>query len=91
MRSMTSTSFENLSKTFLAGLVLTSTTPALKWPAWSDTNDVFVDFVGDPIRVENFNTQGIEWLAAHQASGRGARGAAGAIAGVGPRDWPAFK
>ena len=64
-------------------------TPAVKWPAWSLSNDVYVDF-GDTIKVKRFNTEGMAWLAAHPAQGgRGGRGGAGApgvVTGVGPRD-----
>jgi para-nitrobenzyl esterase len=62
-------------------------TAAMKWPAWSATEDVFVDF-GDTIRTEKFYTQGMEWLAAHQPQGGRGRGqgAAGTISGVGPVD-----
>jgi para-nitrobenzyl esterase len=61
-------------------------TPAVKWPAWSATNDAYVDF-GDAIKVEKFNTPGMEWLAAHPLpGGRGGPGGAGTISGVGPRD-----
>jgi para-nitrobenzyl esterase len=34
-------------------------TPAVKWPAWSATDDVFVNF-GDTIKVEKFYTEGME-------------------------------
>jgi para-nitrobenzyl esterase len=60
-------------------------TPAVKWPAWSATDDVFVNF-GDTIKVEKFYTEGMEWLAAHQPQGGRGRGAAGTISGAGPRD-----
>lgn len=62
-------------------------TPAVKWPAWSSTNDVFVDF-GDKIQVEKFNTGGMSWLAAHPAQGGRGRGPGGpgVIPGAGPRD-----
>ena len=61
-------------------------TAAVKWPAWSAANDVFVDF-GDTIKVEPFNTKGMAWLAAHPAQG-GPRGPGGIgiISGAGPRD-----
>ena len=61
-------------------------TAAVKWPAWSPASDAFVNF-GDSIKVRNFNTQGMEWLAAHrvQGGGRGG-GAAGVVPGAGPRD-----
>jgi para-nitrobenzyl esterase len=45
-------------------------TAAVKWPAWSSTSDVFVDF-GDTIRVEKFDSKGMEWLAKHPAQGGG--------------------
>jgi para-nitrobenzyl esterase len=63
-------------------------TAALKWPAWSQTSDVFVNF-GDTIKIKNFNTQGMDWLAMHrvQGGGRGGgAGAAGVVPGAGPRD-----
>ena len=43
-------------------------TPSFKWPAWSPTSDVFVDF-GDTVKVEPFNAKGMEWLAAHRTRG----------------------
>jgi para-nitrobenzyl esterase len=43
-------------------------TPSFKWPAWSATSDVFIDF-GDTIKVEPFNAKGMEWLAAHRTRG----------------------
>lgn len=62
-------------------------TAALKWPAWSSTDDVFVDF-GNTIRIEKFNTEGMAWLAAHPAAGGRGRGpgAPGMVTGAGPRD-----
>jgi para-nitrobenzyl esterase len=63
-------------------------TPAVKWPAWSATDDVFVDF-GDTIKIEKFNTGGMAWLAAHPAHGgrgRGGPGGPGIVTGAGPRD-----
>jgi para-nitrobenzyl esterase len=62
-------------------------TPALKWPAWSATDDVFVDF-GDTVRVERFNTEAMGWLAAHPAQGGRGRGPGGPgiVPGAGPRD-----
>ncbi len=67
-------------------------TAAVKWPSWSATDDVYVDF-GDTIKVKKFNTAGMDWLAEHQPQGgRGNRGsgggvgAPGVITGVGPRD-----
>ena len=61
-------------------------TPALKWPAWSAQDDVFVDF-DDPIRVEHFNTAGMEWLASHPAAKTDLPSIApGLIPGKGPRD-----
>lgn len=59
-------------------------TPSLSWPAWSPQNDVYVDF-GDTVRVEKFNSQGMQWLAAHPVQG-GRGGAPGIVAGRGPRD-----
>jgi para-nitrobenzyl esterase len=63
-------------------------TSAVKWPAWSPADDVFVNF-GDTIQIEKFNTKGMEWLAAHLPQG-GRRGpgpsAPGGISGAGPRD-----
>lgn len=63
-------------------------TATLKWPAWSASEDSFVNF-GDSTKVEKFYAQGMEWLAAHQpAGGRGGRGpgGAGTVAGAGSRD-----
>jgi para-nitrobenzyl esterase len=63
-------------------------TSAVKWPAWSPTEDVFVNF-GDTIQIEKFNTKGMEWLAAHQPQGgrRGpGSGPPGAVSEAGPRD-----
>jgi para-nitrobenzyl esterase len=61
-------------------------TPALKWPAWSLQDDVFVDF-GSPIRVEHFNTSGMEWLASHPPAKTSLPSIApGLIPGKGPRD-----
>jgi para-nitrobenzyl esterase len=61
-------------------------TAAVKWPAWSTTNDGFIDF-GDTVKFERFNAAGMEWLAAHPAKGsqRGP-GAPGLVPGAGPRD-----
>ena len=58
-------------------------TAAVKRPAWSPAEDVFVDF-GESVRTEKFNTQGMEWLAAHTI--RGGACAPGSICGAGPRD-----
>ena len=61
-------------------------TATVKWPAWSPTDDVFVDF-GDTIRVEKFNSKAMLWLAAHPtADSRRGPGGAGVVAGAGPRD-----
>jgi para-nitrobenzyl esterase len=62
-------------------------TPAVKWPAWSSTDDVFVDF-GNTVKVEKFNTEGMAWLAAHPATGGRGRGPGGPgiVTGAGPRD-----
>lgn len=62
-------------------------TPAVKWPAWSATDDVFVDF-GNTVKLEKFNTEGMSWLAAHPAQGGRGRGPGGpgVIPGAGPRD-----
>lgn len=64
-------------------------TAAVKWPAWSPKNDVFVNFGDNDIKVEAFNTKAMTWLAAHPAQGAsqsgGGTGAPGVIAG-GPRD-----
>jgi para-nitrobenzyl esterase len=59
-------------------------TPAVKWPAWSPTNDVYVDF-GDSIKLEKFNQRGMEWLTAHPLRST-ANCAPGMVCGVGPRD-----
>ena len=61
-------------------------TAALQWPAWSAENDVFVDF-DDPVRVEHFNTAGMEWLASHPAAKTDLPSIGpGLIPGKGPRD-----
>jgi para-nitrobenzyl esterase len=64
-------------------------TPAVKWPAWSKTDDVFVDF-GNTVKVEKFYTEGMSWLAVHQVQGGrgpgGGAGAPGVVTGTGPRD-----
>jgi para-nitrobenzyl esterase len=62
-------------------------TPELKWPAWSESDDVFVNF-GDTVKVEKFNTDGMAWLAAHPAQGGRGRGPGGPgiVPGAGPRD-----
>ena len=64
-------------------------TAAVKWPAWTPTNDAFVNFGDTGITVDKFNTQAMAWLAAHPAKGAGpaggGAGAPGVIAG-GPRD-----
>lgn len=63
------------------------TTAAVKWPAWSPTDDVFIDF-GNTIKIERFNTEGMAWLAAHPAAGGRGRGPGGPgiVTGAGPRD-----
>ena len=63
-------------------------TPAVAWPAWSPTDDEFVNF-GDTIQVEHFNTEGMAWLTAHPLPGGqpgGGAGAPGIVTGAGPRD-----
>jgi para-nitrobenzyl esterase len=65
-------------------------TAAVKWPAWTPKNDVFVNFGDNDIKVEHFNTKAMTWLAAHPAKGAvqpgGGQGAPGVVAGAGPRD-----
>jgi len=62
-------------------------TSAVKWPAWSSADDVFVDF-GNTVTIEKFNTEGMAWLAAHPAAGGRGRGPGGpgVVTGAGPRD-----
>ncbi len=63
-------------------------TDAVKWPAWTPKNDAFVDF-GDTIKVEQFNSKAMAWLAAHPLRGAapgGGQGAPGIVAGAAPRD-----
>jgi para-nitrobenzyl esterase len=61
-------------------------TAAVPWPAWSPQQDEFVDF-NIPVRVQPFNTAGMNWLAAHPAAKTGLRAVApGLITGAGPRD-----
>jgi len=42
-------------------------TSAVRWPAWSHTDERRVVF-GDKIKVEELNTKGMDWLAAHPAA-----------------------
>lgn len=41
-------------------------TPAVKWPAWSASDERRVVF-GDRIAIEKLDTRGMDWLAAHPA------------------------
>jgi len=61
-------------------------TAAVSWPAWSPQQDEFVDFA-IPVRVQPFNTAGMDWLAAHPAAKTDVRSVApGLVTGAGPRD-----
>jgi para-nitrobenzyl esterase len=58
-------------------------TPDVKWPAWSPTDEVKVEF-GETISVVKLNTSGISWLKAHPADSQAAR--SGVIPRTGPVD-----